>query len=192
MPLTPAECARLLTAVPLEFPEQAGMVRAVIQLMRWSGLAVRDAAMLKRTEIQKDAEGLHHIVIARQKTGTPVSVPLPPDVAAEVLAVLNVHPFYVFYDGTSTPPLAAHMMSKRISRVFTRAKIQTLGHMKSHRLRDTFAVDLLQKGVPLEHVSKLLGHTSIATTEKSYAQWVKGRQDRLDTLVTDSWAKKMG
>jgi site-specific recombinase XerD len=29
--------------------------------------------------------------------------------------------------------------------------------MFSHRLRDTFAVDLLEKGVPLEEVSKLLG-----------------------------------
>jgi integrase/recombinase XerD len=187
MPLSAAEYARLLTAVPLEFPEHAGRMRAVIQLMRWSGLAVRDAVMLKRTEIQTDAKGLHHIVIARQKTGTPVSVPIPADVAAEVLTVLNGHPVYVFWDGTSTPPLAAHRMSKWISRVFTRAKIQTLGHMKSHRLRDTFAVDLLQKGVPLEHVSKLLGHTSIATTEKSYAQWVKGRQDRLDSIVSDSW-----
>lgn len=61
--------------------------------------------------------------------------------------------------------------------------------MISHRLRDTFAVDLLQKGVPLEDVSKLLGHTSISTTEKSYAKWVKGRQDRLDRLVTESWAQ---
>jgi integrase/recombinase XerD len=41
----------------------------------------------------------------------------------------------------------------------------------SHRLRDTFAVDLLGKGVPLEEVSKLLGHESIKTTEQHYAKW---------------------
>jgi integrase len=55
--------------------------------------------------------------------------------------------------------------------------------MRSHRLRDTFAVDLLEKGIPLEEVSKALGHESIKTTERHYAKWVKGRQDRLDTLV---------
>jgi integrase len=60
--------------------------------------------------------------------------------------------------------------------------------MVSHRLRDTFAVDLLQKGVPMEEVSKLLGHTSIRTTEKHYAKWMKGRQDRLDSLVIGTWA----
>src|ERR1700679_94676 len=48
--------------------------------------------------------------------------------------------------------------------------------MVSHRLRDTFAVDLLSKGVPMEEVSRLLGHTSTRTTEKSYAKWSKGRQ----------------
>jgi integrase/recombinase XerD len=62
------------------------------------------------------------------------------------------------------------------------------GNMLSHRLRDTFAVDLLEKGVPMEEVSKLLGHTSIRTTEKSYAKWSKGRQDRVDALVTGTWA----
>jgi integrase/recombinase XerD len=54
-------------------------------------------------------------------------------------------------------------------------------------LRDTFAVDLLSKAVPLEEVSKLLGHESIKTTEKHYAKWVKATQDRLDTLVMNTW-----
>src|SRR5437868_116742 len=44
-----------------------------------------------------------------------------------------------------------------IAPLFKAAKIQNDGHMMSHRLRDTFAVDLLEKGVPVEEVSKLLG-----------------------------------
>jgi hypothetical protein len=42
-----------------------------------------------------------------------------------------------------------------------------------------------------EEVSKLLGHTSIKTTEKFYAQWVKARQDRLDALVVGTWTTKV-
>jgi hypothetical protein len=34
--------------------------------------------------------------------------------------------------------------------------------------------------VPLEEVSKLLGHESIKTTERHYSKWMKGRQDRPD------------
>jgi integrase/recombinase XerD len=41
----------------------------------------------------------------------------------------------------------------------------------------------------MEEVSRLLGHTSIRTTEKHYAKWSKGRQDRADSLVTGAWAK---
>jgi integrase/recombinase XerD len=54
----------------------------------------------------------------------------------------------------------------------------------------TRPVDLLEKGVPLEEVSKLFGHESVKTTEKHYSPWIQGRQDRLDDLVMASWAKK--
>jgi len=53
--------------------------------------------------------------------------------------------------------------------------------------RDTFAVDLLQKGVPIETVSILLGHSSIRITEKHYSPWVKSRQDNLETQIRKIW-----
>ena len=64
-------------------------------------------------------------------------------------------------------------------KLFKDAGITSEGNMVSHRLRDTFAVDLLEKGVPLEEVSKLLRHESLKTT------------DRLDNLVTGTWAKTL-
>jgi integrase/recombinase XerD len=42
----------------------------------------------------------------------------------------------------------------------------------------------LEKGVQLEEMSKLLGRESIKTTERHYAKWVNGRQDRLNSLIT--------
>jgi len=47
-------------------------------------------------------------------------------------------------------------------------------------LRDTYAVELLKAGVPLEDVSKLLTHTSVVTTERHYAPWVKYRLQQLE------------
>jgi integrase/recombinase XerD len=35
-----------------------------------------------------------------------------------------------------------------------------------HRFRDTFAVELLLSGVPIERVSVLLGHQSVRITER--------------------------
>ena len=51
---------------------------------------------------------------------------------------------------------------EKIKKVFDLAGISKgLGNAVSHRLRDTFAVELLQAGVPIERVSVLLGHQSV-------------------------------
>jgi site-specific recombinase XerD len=193
LPLTAGEYTSLLRAVSVVHadPKRRTRVRALFQLMRWSGLAIGDALTLERGEIRHDkGNGLYRVVTARQKTGTPVSVPIPPRVAGEILAATNDNPRYLFWDGeTDRDNLTKSWRKYFIAPVFESAKIARGGSMMSHRLRDTFAVDLLEKGVPLEEVSKLLGHESIKTTEKSYAKWVKARQDRLDSLVTATWHK---
>lgn len=192
LPLSDGEYKRLLDSVygVIADKDRAAAVHALFQLMRWSGLAIRDALTLERGEIQHDkAKGLYRIVTARQKTGTHVSVPIPPDVAHEILAVLNGNPRYVFWSGNGEEESITKTWAKYyIAPAFKAAGLAGEGHMMSHRLRDTFAVDLLGKGVPLEEVSKLLGHESIKTTERHYAKWCKGRQDRLDSLVMGTWA----
>jgi len=59
------------------------------------------------------------------------------------------------------------------------------GH--AHRFRDTFAVGLLQAGVPTDRVSVLLGHSSIKVTEKHYSPWVRARQEQLEADVWRTW-----
>jgi site-specific recombinase XerD len=110
--------------------------------------------------------------------GNNVSVPLPPDVAQEVLAVFkaNSNPRYAFWTG-----LGEKRMQSVIGRTISGNCSETLASITRQRarwsataLRDTFAVDLLEKGVPLEEVSKLLGHESLKTTEKHYNQVGQG------------------
>ena len=52
-----------------------------------------------------------------------------------------------------------------------------------HRFRDSFSVRLLDLGNDLRTVELLLGHTSIKTTEKHYAPFVKARQEQLENSV---------
>jgi integrase len=159
--------------------------------MRYSGLAIRDAVTLGRDELKRDSrKGLYKVVTSRQKTGTHVSVAIPEDVAAEVKAAmeLNEHPQYAFWNtGTGKPQTAVTNWQHDLRHVF-RAAGMPEGH--PDQLRDTFAVALLEKGVPLGDVSRALGHESIKTTEKYYAKWVKARQDRLDALVSATWASE--
>ena len=61
------------------------------------------------------------------------------------------------------------------------------GH--AHRFRETFAVELLLAGVPLERVSILLGHTSVKITEKHYSPWIRERQEQAEADVKRTWAQ---
>jgi integrase/recombinase XerD len=183
MPLTEDEMAALLAAA------RNDTERALVLLMRWSGLAIGDALKLPR-EAMHISGGQVNITTSRQKTGTHVSVPLAPE-AANALLSLGAVPgpkagVYFFWDGVSD--IVKTWTKYIIAPMFKKAGIAKAGNMTSHRLRDTFACYYLEKGVPLQDVSKMLGHESIKTTEKSYAKWVKGRQARLDSVVINAWA----
>jgi site-specific recombinase XerD len=199
LPLTAEQYTRLLDSVYVivKAPEDAVVenqtytywvkrVHGLFQLMRWSGLSIMDALTLPRAELFK-RDGDYRVVTQRTKTGTDVSVVIPPEVAAELLAIPNDNDRYFFWSGVGSKKSICGNWGKRfVVPAFDEAGIEG-GHMKSHRLRDTFACDLLEKGVALEDVSKLLGHRSIKTTEKHYAAWVKTRQSRLDNVVRSTW-----
>ena len=97
--LTETQYKRLLEVIPVQFKgDKAIRVDALIQLMRHTGLAIVDAVTLERHELRKVGD-LYRMVTSRQKTGTDVSVPIPPVVVAVVLAAmeLNRDERYIFW-----------------------------------------------------------------------------------------------
>ena len=75
---------------------------------------------------------------------------------------------YVFTNDIGGP-LNPNGVSKRFSKLLTRMGHR---HIRFHDLRHTTAVLLLVAGIPLEQVSQLLGHSSIAITKDIYAPYV--------------------
>jgi site-specific recombinase XerD len=193
LPLESGQYEALIAKIPEHFADgtKAARVRALIRLMRLTGLAIRDAVCLERAQVQRDPrKKITRVVLSRAKTGVDVSVPIPPDLARELLAVANGNPRYIFWNTGNGKPESVVTNWQHDLRGLFRAVGMPAGH--PHQLRDTAAVEWLNAGIPLEEVSRLLGHASIRTTEKHYAPWVKSRQDRLDALVMATWAAKKG
>ena len=155
-------------------------VRAMILLLRYSGLRISDASTLERSRL----EGTK-LFLYTQKTGTPVRVPLPQHVVDALHASPSDDPRYFFWNGQCRRTFAVKIWETTFKTVFKKADVED-GHI--HRFPDTFAVRLLEKGVPIETVSVLLGHSNIAITLKHYRPWVKSLQDKLEAAVIQAWA----
>jgi integrase/recombinase XerD len=179
LPYTLDEMKRLLNACTTLIAERPRIgkakmqrLRALILLDRYSGLRIGDAASLPidRLEGQK-------LFLYTAKTGTPVYTKLPQFVVDELDRCPRLSPGYWFWTGCGSK----ESLSENYRRVFREvAKLAKVKNAHPHRFRDTFAVELLLNGVPIEQVSMLLGHSSIKVTEKHYAPWVRARQRQLE------------
>ena len=72
-------------------------------------------------------------------------------------------------------PLNPNGVSKRFSKLLARMGYR---HIRFHDLRHSTAFLLLEAGTPLEEVSQLLGHSSIAITKDIYAPYVPALSNR--------------
>ena len=189
-PLTLDEMARLLAATSQcgFAAEVAERVRIFILLQRRSGLACIDAATLPRNLLRAD-DNLTQV--HRTKTDAEVFIPLPPTVAQMLRAHANDHPDYFFWNPQRmAKPFLVCQFGDWLRLVFDKAGVKHgQQEMLSHRFRHTFAVELLLAGMPIEQVSKLLGHKTVRTTERYYSACVKERQRKLEADVKQAWTK---
>ena len=196
----PDEFAAVLTATEkYEFGggndchHRALRLKAMTLLMRWSGLSILDATKLERDRLSKNETGDDQIFLYRAKTGVPVFVVIPADVADTLLALPNSSPRYFFWSGNGDPRSAAKAFQRSYWKLFALASIQlpdgTPKRCHPHMFRDTFAVELLLAGVPMDQVSLLLGHSSVKITERHYAPFCKARQQQLAAAVKLAWLK---
>jgi integrase/recombinase XerD len=93
---------------------------------------------------------------------------------------------YYFWTGLSKPKSTVGDWQRSLKRLF---ELDAVPDAHAHRFRDTFSVELLLAGVPIERVSILWGHQSVRITKKHYASWVKARQEQLEAGVRRNWAE---
>jgi integrase/recombinase XerD len=187
LPFDSAEMIRILAACETLYAqtskngkENARRLPGLVLLMRFGGLRIGDAASLRCDRI--DAKGRLFLYCA--KTGTPVSVVLPPHVIDVLNKTPRATPERFFWNAKCKLETNTKVWDTRLRRLFRLANVPD-GH--SHRFRDSFAVELLLAGVPMERLSILLGHSSIRITERHYAPWIRSRQEQLEADVSNAW-----
>jgi len=142
--------------------ERLNRVRDIFLFSCYTGLAYIDIYQLKRSEIIDRNGNEKWININRQKTGTPTRLPLLPKAKA-LLSKYENHP--VCCDQDKAFPVSSNQkMNAYLKEIADICNIKI--PLSYHIARHTFATTItLQNGVPIETVSKMLGHKDIRTTQ---------------------------
>lgn len=174
-------CADKIANCSVEARSNAILLRLLVLVLRYSGLRIGDAV---GCSVERLRDG--KLRLYTQKTGTHVHCPLPEFVLKELASAPRKSERYWFWSGKGKLQTAVTDWQGRLADLFEIVGISK-GH--AHRMRDTFAVELLMAGVPLERVSILLGHTSIRVTERHYSPWIRERQEQAEADVKRTWAQ---
>lgn len=142
--------------------DRLNQVRDIFLFCCFTGLAYADVQKLKPAEIAKGADGEMWIFTKRLKTDTPTKVPLLP-VALAILEKYSCDPVCSIR-GKALPVSTNQKMNAYLKEIAGVCGINK--ELTFHTARHTFATTItLSNGVPIETVSKMLGHTNIKTTQ---------------------------
>jgi site-specific recombinase XerD len=200
MPLTPEQFEELLAATEkydagsrYNAQKVGAHLRAIFLLQRWTGLRIGDVVKLPKSALKGNV-----LTLVTQKTGEKMQAVVPDHVVKALTSLparKEEHPDYWFWSRKCSETVNTNKWVRKV-----RALNEFLGfrdeqdqpmEFRSHMLRDTFAVEMLLHGMPLEDVSKLLSHKSVKVTQDYYAKWTQARQHKLQTEVKAA-LRKMG
>jgi len=164
--------------------------RIVHALLRYAGLRVGEACALLQEDVDLEAKTIR-VRVSKADSGLR-TVPMARELADELhswLAYVERHghrhaglPVLVTTNGT---PMKAQFAWRMVKRAAHRADVRALpppklSSISPHTLRRTFGSDLLNRGMRMETISKLLGHADTRVTEACYAEM-------LDETVLAEW-----
>ena len=142
--------------------ERLNLVKDIFIFSCYTGLAYVDVKGLKKDHIAIGIDGEKWIFKNRQKTDTKSKIPVLP-IAQEIIQKYADHPKCLNEDSI-LPILTNQKMNAYLKEVADLCDIPK--EITFHMARHTFATSVtLTNGVPIETVSKMLGHKNIQTTQ---------------------------
>ena len=180
-PYTKAEVAQIIAACDRfgRHSYERLRARAMVLLMRYTGLRISDVMTLDRDRVRDGMIHLHTV-----KTAGVVRLPIPVELQ-QALDELPVPrgatlgcPYYFWNAHT-----AADVLTRKALRSL-RAVFKTSGvrDAHSHRFRHTLATEILAEGGSIQDVADVLGIGAHVAT-KHYAKWNLAREERIIRLM---------
>jgi site-specific recombinase XerD len=182
--LTEEELSRIYTK---KFSsERLTLVKDIFIFSCYTGLAYVDVKGLKKDHIGIGIDGQKWIFKNRQKTDTKSKIPVLP-IAEELIQKYTNHP-KCLNDDSILPILTNQKMNAYLKEIGDLCNISK--EITFHMARHTFATSVtLTNGVPIETVSKMLGHKNIQTTQH-YAKILDKKVSEDMKILRDKFSMK--
>jgi hypothetical protein len=128
-------------------------IRALTELMRWTGLRIRDAVTLERNRLAHDpATGIWSVMVYQKKTGDPVYCPIPPDVAEALRTIPasqkgNTNDKYFFWTGSGLPKTIVSNWQRSYGNLFRLTALKEPGG-EPKRCPPAYAARYIRRRIP--------------------------------------------
>lgn len=142
--------------------ERLNHVRDIFVFCCYTGLSYIDVKQLRTSDIAKGIDNKLWVLTSRTKTEINSNIPLLPN----ALAIINKYSDYPpsAAKGLALPVLSNQKMNSYLKEIADLCEITK--ELTFHKARHTFATTItLSNNVPIETVSKMLGHSNIKTTQ---------------------------
>lgn len=180
MYLTREELDRLMNTT-FDTPNR-NFTRDMFLFSVFTGICYCDMRNLTEKNVTRDSDGNLWIETRRQKTGTPENVRLL-DIAVRIIEKYRG----MDSGGKLFPMLTKESMNIHLKKMAVQCDITR--NLSFHMARHSFASQIcLSQGVPIETVSKAMGHKNISTTQR----YAKVTNEKVDMDVTDLSRKIIG
>lgn len=138
------------------------VVRDIFLFACFTGISYIDLYKLTGENLSVGIDGSMWLYYHRQKTMQRVAVPL---LEPAIELIRKYEPYHEFRKDSRIFPVPANQVVNRyLKQIAALANINK--HVTFHQARHTFATSItLSEGIPIETVSRMLGHASIATTQ---------------------------
>lgn len=167
--------------------DRIAIVKDLFIFSCYTGICYGDMMDLTKNNILTDEEKNLWIIAKRNKTGTPFKVPVLAK-AEELIQKYHNHP-RTHFNGKLLPTISNQKLNSYLKEIADFCDLKK--NLTFHMARHTFAtIVTLTNGVPIETVSKLLGHTKLTTTqiyakviEKKIIEDMKSLRRKLDSKL---------